>query len=202
MVKSSEYQSSRKSSSSFTYIDVTIRSSKDEENVKLLVTQIYTSAREHAPVDPGTFLVHNNKKPGFMFWSVVVSPLVGHIVVWDTASRVVESRDLKTLEVKWTQRAWNADCLTVAADRGHVYFSDYSQAPAHANAWMSAIGNFAPADYNKVNKFLLVADTLTGSLIANVTVATSQKMRISMIIPGAHNDVFLGTSEGLVRVYI
>jgi len=65
-----------------------------------------------------------------------------------------------------------------------------------------AIGRFGKAEYKKVDKFLIVADTLTGKILANITVGVSEEMRISMIIPGAHNDVFLGTAGALVRVYV
>jgi hypothetical protein len=75
----------------FHYADVTIRPptahtrSNAEQDGKMRAEWLarkaadtfYQSARVSAPVNPGRFLVSDVANPGFMFWSVVVSPFAG-----------------------------------------------------------------------------------------------------------------------------
>lgn len=64
------------------------------------------------------------------------------IFIFLIANHNVEGRSLTDLKLKWRIPAANADCLSVAADKGHVYFSDYSKAPYNANHWLGYIGNY------------------------------------------------------------
>lgn len=148
------------------------------------------------------YIARKATHPGFMFWSVVISPLVGDVIVWDTAGRTVQSRSLDdiTQAPRWEVQAWQADCLTVAADRGHVYMSDYSEGSEVANEWLGHLGVFSR--YKHLKKYFVVLDAHTGNVLGNVTIAVNATIKLSMIVPGANNDVILGTSNGLVRVYI
>ena len=62
------------------------------------------------------------KIPGFMFWSVTVSPLVDNVIVWDTANSMIQSRHASNLTINWTIKSVQLDCITIAADKGHIYF--------------------------------------------------------------------------------
>jgi hypothetical protein len=139
-------------------------------------------------------------RPGFMFWSVVGSPVERDIIVWDTANRRVQARRLDDLSVHWELASTNADCLTVAADRGHVYLSDWSEYPHAWDYWLGAVGNYHP--FMQASKFLIVANATDGTVLANITVAENEGVKISMIIPGPRNDLFIGTPTGLTRVYL
>lgn len=138
--------------------------------------------------------------PGFMFWSVVGSPIEKDIIVWDTANRRVQARSLVDLSLHWELASTNADCLTVAADKQHVYLSDWSASPDTWDYWLGAIGNYHP--FGNTSKFVIVANSTNGDVLANVTVAENEGMKISMIIPGPNNDIFVGTPTGLTRIYI
>jgi hypothetical protein len=65
--------------------------------------------------------------PGFIFFAVVVSPRQGDILVWDTDKGFLEARRLTDLGRRWRVAIRNTDCLTVAADRDHVYVTDHSE---------------------------------------------------------------------------
>lgn len=157
---------------------------------------------ERAAADQYDFqAVHlTDHEPGFMFWSVVVSPVEHDIIVWDTDGKNVQSRRLDDMSMHWELKAWNADCLSVAADRQHVYLSDYSAAPHGGHNWLHAVGSWN--HYPNADKFFVVANASTGAVLANVTIARDEGIRLTMIIPGAFNDVYLGTPEGLTRVYL
>eukprot|EP01035_Chromulina_nebulosa_P020598 gene20598-26707_t len=163
----------------------------------------YLDASRLAPVDYGVRLTNTSKYPGFMFWSVVISPLANQVVTWDTANKNIQSRDLVDMSVKWTVNAWQTDCLTVATDRQHVYITDYNNAPRHSDDWLVLVGRFSEyTKYNSLTKFFIVVNTTNGDIIGNVTIGTEQSVRLSMIIPGAYNDVYVGTQKGLVRIYV
>jgi hypothetical protein len=136
--------------------------------------------------------------PGFMFWSVTVSPFVGDILVWDIRGRSVQARRATDLSLHWEVESMNADCLTLAADRKHVYFSDHSHIPG------DDINAFIPwmKEAKDVTKYLIVADTETGKVLVNATMSREDGIRPSMIVPGAHNDVIIGTSSGISRLYV
>jgi len=138
--------------------------------------------------------------PGFMFWSVVGSPIERDIIVWDTANRRVQARSLVDLSLHWELAATNADCLTVAADKQHVYLSDWNAYPDAWNYWLGAVGAYHP--FHDASKFLIVANTTNGEVLANVSVTDNEGVKISMIIPGPRNDLFIGTPTGLTRVYV
>jgi hypothetical protein len=138
------------------------------------------------------------KTPGFMFWSITVSPLVDNILVWDTAHSLVQSRHASNLTINWEVNSVQLDCLTVAADKGHVYFSDYNKNVNNgANAWFSEMFKVENA-----TKYLIVADTATGNVLLNMTVSVGDGLKPSLIVPGAHNDVIIGTPTGISRLYV
>lgn len=136
--------------------------------------------------------------PGFMFWSVTVSPLVDNVLVWDTANSRVQSRHASNLTINWEVKAVQLDCLTVAADKGHVYFSDYNRNVTNgANAWFGEMMTVPNA-----TKYLIVADTATGDILLNMTVSVGEGLKPSLIVPGANNDVIIGTPTGISRLYV
>lgn len=146
-------------------------------------------------------------KAGFMFWSVTVSPIEGDVVVWDTGGRNVQVRRAHDLSLKWNLSAIQSDCITLAADKGHVYLSDYSDGPADWTTWLNAIGPASKALYPTVKKFLIVADTATGDVLLNITTMEGTEKdpsgaKPSLIVPGGHNDVLVGTADGLIRIYV
>lgn len=142
--------------------------------------------------------ISQTKTPGFMFWSITVSPLVDNVLVWDTAHSLVQSRHASNLTINWEVNAVQLDCLTVAADKGHVYFSDYNKnVDKGANAWFSEMFKVQNA-----TKYLIVADTATGKVLLNMTVSVGDGLKPSLIVPGAHNDVIIGTPTGISRLYV
>jgi hypothetical protein len=77
--------------------------------------------------------------------------------------------------------------------------TDYDKGPSHARDWLkSCVGSmFADA-----TKSFVVADSATGKIIANVTIAEDQGLSPSLLVPGKHNDVFVGTLKQLSRIYV
>ena len=140
--------------------------------------------------------------PGFMFWSVVISPYVGNVIVWDTMGRTVQSRSINDLSVRWSVSAANADCISVAADKGHVYFSDLSDAPNSVFTWSPGVSPLSHFLFPDVTKYLIVADVDSGSIIANITIMRGPGIKASLIVPGVNNDVFVGTASGVSRIYV
>ena len=139
-------------------------------------------------------------EPGFMFWSVTVSPLVGDVIVWDTHGNSVQSRRADDLSLHWEVRAVQMDCITIAADKGHVYFSDYSgdkTSMASINDWIPTMSNVP-----NVTKYLIVADAETGNIVVNASIFEGTGMKPSLIVPGPFNDVLVGTPEGIARFYV
>lgn len=138
--------------------------------------------------------------PGFMFWSVTVSPFVGDVVVWDTHGNSVQSRRAHDLSLHWEVKAVQMDCITIAADKGHVYFSDYSGPHTtieNINDWIPKM-NTVP----NVTKHLIVADAETGSVIVNASIFEGTGMKPSLVVPGPNNDVIVGTPAGIARFYV
>jgi hypothetical protein len=137
-------------------------------------------------------------QPGFMYWSVAISPVVGDVIVWDTAGKSVQSRRMSDLSLHWNISAWNLDCITLAADRGHVYLSDYSYAPQRWYRWLYD----TKASYGDASKFFLIADAESGKIITNMTLSQGGGFKPSPIIPGGHNDVIFPSPTGLMRIYV
>lgn len=142
-------------------------------------------------------LTESDSSPGFMFWSITVSPFVGDIFAWDIRGRSVQARRASNMSLHWEVETMNADCLTIAADKNHVYFSDHSAIPG------SDVNKFLPwmREAKSVTKYFLIADAETGQILVNTTLSTEDGIRPSMIVPGAHNDVIIGTSSGVSRLY-
>jgi hypothetical protein len=46
-----------------------------------------------------------------------------------------------------------------------------------------------------------VVDAATGRTLLNVTMMSGEGIRPALIVPGAHNDVFVGKPHGLTRLY-
>mmetsp|Transcript_15492 Transcript_15492/g.29186 ORF Transcript_15492/g.29186 Transcript_15492/m.29186 type:complete len:559 (+) Transcript_15492:66-1742(+) len=136
--------------------------------------------------------------PGFMFWSTTVSPFVGDVVVWDIRGRSVQSRKASDLSLHWEVEAMNADCVTIAADKKHVYFSDRDAIPSDSiNSFISWM-----KQAKDVSMYFIVADTETGQVLVNTTMSRQDGIHPSMIVPGAYNDVIIGTPVGLSRLYV
>ena len=146
-------------------------------------------------------VVHMTEKdspPGFMFWSITVSPFVGDVLAWDIQGRSVQSRSAVDMSLHWEVKSMNADCLTMAADKNHVYFSDHDMMSGDDTnkflPWMK--------QSNNVTKFLIVAHAQSGEVLVNVTISREGGISPTMIVPGAHNDVIIGTSVGISRLYV
>ncbi len=139
---------------------------------------------------------------GYMFWSVVVSPVEGDVIVWDSAGRSVQARRASDLSLKWNISAIQGDCITVAADKGHVYMTDYSTGPDDWSSWMAAIGPNSKTMFPGVEKYFIVADTATGNILLNTTILAGEGMRPALIVPGGHNDVLVAKPTGLNRMYV
>lgn len=164
---------------------------------------------------------HDSPAPyGFMFWSVVVNPLQECIIVWDSIGRSVQCRaagDIHKLE--WEIRdITQGDCISVAvhlpkvdpetgtvlsAGGSHVYMTDYDLVPTpkDPNSWLQAVGNSLP-EVARASKYFIAADAATGEVLANISIAPLEGIQPSVIVPGAHNDVYIGTKEGLLRIYV
>lgn len=142
--------------------------------------------------------------PGFMFWSTAVSPLHDDIIVWDTAGRSVQARDAEDIsKISWEiKNIIQADCVSIAADRGHIYMSDYNFAPVEPNEWLEAVSKESNAKEVMPDKFFIVADVKSGHILGNLTISTNDGLQASLVVPGANNDVFIGTKNGLTRVYV
>jgi hypothetical protein len=138
--------------------------------------------------------------PGFMFWSVTVSPVVGDVIVWDTHGNSVQSRRAHDLSLHWEVKAVQMDCITVAADKGHVYFSDYSGEGVRLgdiNDWIPLM-----ATIPNVTKYLIVADAESGRILVNASIFEGTGMKPSLVVPGPNNDVLVGTPAGIARFYV
>lgn len=161
-----------------------------------------SGSNQKLPPCPKLAGVHlTDSKPGFFFWSAVISPAQNDVIVWDTGSGNIQARSLTDLSLHWEVQARNADCVTVGVSSGHVYASDYSDGPTNANSWMAeTVSKPHERKFSLVNKFFLVIDAESGKVISNVTIAENQGMFVSMIIPGGHDDIILGTDQSLVRV--
>mmetsp|Transcript_3156 Transcript_3156/g.4892 ORF Transcript_3156/g.4892 Transcript_3156/m.4892 type:complete len:550 (-) Transcript_3156:135-1784(-) len=146
--------------------------------------------------------VHLTKdgQPGVMFWSTVVSPREGDVIVWDTYGQSVQSRKAHDLSLHWEIPALQMDCISVAADTGYVYFSDYSD-KSYTGDINYMVKKMILGTKN-TTKYLIIADTSTGRVVANVSLFQGNGMRSSVIVPGAHNDVIIGTPSGLSRLYV
>jgi hypothetical protein len=135
--------------------------------------------------------------PGFMFYSVVVSPKQGDILVWDTFKGFLEARRLTDLGRRWRAEIRNSDCLTVAADRDHIYCTDHSDGLG-LQEWMESVSS--RPRWPTIRKAFVVLDAGTGRELLRVPLGSASPVA-SMIVPGPHDEVFVGTRPALVRVY-
>lgn len=139
-------------------------------------------------------------QPGFLFFSVAISPIEQDVLVWDTPSRSLQARRMSDLSLHWEAKVRNMDCVVVAADKGHVYVTDYNVGTDDANKYLAEI---TPGEETvaSANKMIVVLNASTGEVLANRTVSQNEPMWVSLIIAGANDDVFFGTASGLVRVF-
>lgn len=153
------------------------------------------------PLVDGVYLTE--KEPGFFFFSAVISPIVGDVIIWDTGARKLQSRKLDDLSLHWEISVANSDCITVSADKNLLYITDYSDYPKNANEWMTeVIASRSEAKYyEKLTKYFLVLNASNGIVLANITIGVNQSIHPAMIVSGQNNDVFVGLSNGVARVY-
>jgi hypothetical protein len=166
------------------------------------------------------FEYDSNTKPkerhsGFMFWSVTISPAMnqesyekeegGHAIVWDTGRSSVQARDLEDIsEIKWEVNSIRqGDCITVVPDRQHIYMTDYSFGPKpnEMTRWLGAASG-DDKEYATATKYFYVVNTVTGQLMVNYTIPHATGINPSLLLPGANNDIFVGTRTGIVRIYV
>ena len=57
-------------------------------------------------------------------------------------------------------------------------------------------------DVKDVVKYFIVGDTSTGKILANITLTNGTGLKPSLIVPGANNDVIIGTNTGIARLYV
>ena len=136
---------------------------------------------------------------GFMYFAVVVSPGEGDILIWDTWKGFLEARRLHDIsQVHWRKEIRNTDCMGVAADRGHIYCSDFDMTLPSLNAYMGAAAR--RDGWPDATKSFVVLDAGTGKELLRLPL-TKGTPNASMVVPGRHNDVFMGTRPALFRVY-
>jgi hypothetical protein len=154
-------------------------------------------------VRPQTTMNIAPNTPGFMFWSVVINPLMEGAVIWDTHNAKVQSRSLVDLSLQWELDAYTLDCISVSADKGHVYLTDTgSKRPRALKHHMEAVSKFGLLGYKDMDKFFVVANSTTGGVLARIPIAVGEGLSTSVVIPGSHGDVYMGTRDALVRVYV
>lgn len=137
---------------------------------------------------------------GFMFWSIVVSPRYSDMLVWDTAGHSVQMRRAEDLSLRWNISSIQGDCASIAADRDHVYFTDYSEGSKGPSAFVKSVVGSKKL-FPRLKKYFIVADARTGAVKANITLQEQGLYSSSIIAPGAHNDVYIGAADGLLRVH-
>ncbi len=153
--------------------------------------------KELDSVAPQTSVDLSGVDPGFMFYAVVVSPKQGDILVWDTFKGFLEARRLSDLSRRWRAEIVNTDCVTVAADRDHVYATDHSEGLGLQQLMESVSSR---PKWPNVRKAFVVLDARDGRELLRVPLGSASPVA-SMIVPGPHDDVFVGTRPALVRVF-
>lgn len=146
---------------------------------------------------PQTSVNVSGAAPGFMFFAVVVSPKQGDILIWDTNGAFLEARRLSDLQRRWRVEIRNTDCLTVAADRDHIYVTDHS-AGLGLQEYMQSVSS--RPSWPDIEKSFVVLHAGDGKELLRVPLGKASPIA-SMIVPGPHDDVFVATRPALVRVY-
>jgi hypothetical protein len=151
-------------------------------------------------------LIAPTEQGGFMMWSIAIVPSTythhGYAIIQNTASKTIQARSLKNAsEIGWklTNIAMG-DCITSLPDKEQLYFTDYNISPVYGNDWLSAIFR-ADHIYQKAIKYLYIVNTTTGHIQVNYTIPHIQGINPSLIVPGGHDDVFLGSRNGVIRLY-
>jgi hypothetical protein len=141
-----------------------------------------------------------------MMWSIAVVPAMqdhdGFAIIQDTAGQTVQARSLTNAsKVGWKlNNVAFCDCLTSLPDKNHLYITDYDIAPRSANDWLGAI-NRADTIYKDSVKFLLVVDASTGQIELNYTIPHIRGVNPTLLVPGANDDVFMGSRNGVIRIF-
>lgn len=136
--------------------------------------------------------------PGFNYWTVALDTVRRRVLTWDSLTGWVSAHAMDTLEKVWEAQARSTDCLTLGGEQGHVYTVDYD-------------GQLSLPDFRRLfdvsppgqglTKSFVVLDAETGrELLRKRLGQTAPTM--SMIMPGIHADVFIGTRPGLVRLSV
>ena len=94
----------------------------------------------------------------------------------------------------------NMDCLSVAADRGHVYATESVVAIEAASNNLFAITALGAKRYS-ADRYFLVLDAVTGNIIQRILVGPNSRLALGLMVPGANNDVFFVTADELIRIY-
>ena len=144
-----------------------------------------------------TWIRTKEEGPGFMYWSVTGNPGNDGVVVWDIGNAQVQGRSSKNISIlQWEAPALNTDCLSVSVKSNHVDASDYDiRIPT--NLHMDYAGMLGTT---RKMKSLVVLNATDGSEVARKELGEG-KVYPSMLIPGFHNDVYVGLTDQLVRVY-
>ncbi len=174
------------------YTDNTFPFFKSDSGFKLFMKDLssYESQKsvEMAP--------HN---PGFMFWSTVVDPVHDAFIVWDIHNGQVMSYDRHTCTLRWKVPFRCYDCVSLAADRNHVYIT-------HHNLEIDDIVEHAREVGIKPNKKiamkeLIVLNSKDGSIIKRIPLGEIAASA-SIIMPGSNNDIYIGGRfGGIARIY-
>lgn len=139
-------------------------------------------------------------KDGFMVWSVAIHPEGdGHVLVWDMAGASVQARDLKDVsKLHWELKGVRqTDCIVSLPAQGHLYMADLDGGPEHTKDWLHAV---TTGKYKHVSKFFLIVDAASGEVLLRKEF--TRGITPSLMVPGAHNDVFVGTPDGVARLYV
>ena len=137
--------------------------------------------------------------PGFMFWSTVVDPVHDAFIVWDIHNGFVMSYDRHTCKLRWKAPFRCYDCISVAADRNHVYVTHHDLEVDNIVQHAREVG-IAP---NKkiAEKELIVLNSKDGSVIKRILLGDIAASA-SVIMPGPNNDVYIGGRfGGIARIY-
>lgn len=138
--------------------------------------------------------------PGFMFWSVTISPMTNSLLVWDMANSNIQSRDLHSLDLQWEVSAKNMDCLSVAADKGHVYATETFASVFTLSDYLFMNGLLGGRFY-RGDKYFLVIDAATGHILHRLPLSLNAPLSAGLIAPGANDDVFVTNDKGLLRIH-
>jgi hypothetical protein len=136
---------------------------------------------------------------GFMFYSIVLNPVGGDFILWDSVAHTVQARYMANMSLHWEIKGLiMTDCLAVASDKGHVYMTTFND--TSVNNWrvfMQLNGFNGPI----LDKSFVVANASTGEILSKHHLHFTEKIDITMIIGGGNEDVFVG-GRALSRIHV